>query len=153
PAVWWTSKRIRLERELCCDDLAVGSCGDALCYARALTTLEKLRLAAPSMAMSSAGGPLLYRIQRLVGVSSHEYGPSRLPAVLAIGLGLVCFALNVNWVRGQGKLIQVPAVTEVQAPAVSDAPGVTVDLTTSSVIHRTPVEYPEAALKQGLKGT
>ena len=23
PAVWWTSKRIRLERELCCDDLAV----------------------------------------------------------------------------------------------------------------------------------
>ena len=44
PAVWWASARIRHERELCCDDLAVGSCGDALCYARALTRLERLRV-------------------------------------------------------------------------------------------------------------
>ena len=43
PAVWWTSARIRHERELCCDDLAVSSCGDPLCYARALTKLERLR--------------------------------------------------------------------------------------------------------------
>src|SRR5580693_3237844 len=48
PAVWWTSKRIRLERELCCDDLAVRFSGNALRYARALTTLEKLRLRTPS---------------------------------------------------------------------------------------------------------
>lgn len=40
PAVWWMSARIRHERELCCDDLAVRSWGDALCHARALTTLE-----------------------------------------------------------------------------------------------------------------
>src|SRR5207247_1673092 len=62
PAVWWTSSRIRLERELCCDDLAVRSCGDPLSYARALTTLEKRRVMAPTMAMASTGGPLLYRI-------------------------------------------------------------------------------------------
>src|SRR5262245_2612784 len=36
PAVWWVSRRIRQEREHCCDDLAVAVCGDALSYARAL---------------------------------------------------------------------------------------------------------------------
>src|SRR6266571_3105216 len=135
PAIWWTSKRIRLERELCCDDLAVRFSGNALRYARALTTLEKLRLRTPTVAMASTGGPLLYRIQRLAGVTSKEYGPSRLPALLAVSLGVLCFALNVTWVRAQ------------------DASGVKVDLGSSSVIHRTPVPYPEAALKQGLTGT
>ena len=74
PAVWWMSARIRQERELCCDDLAVNSCGDALCYARALTRIERLRVSAPALAMASTGGPLLYRIQRLIGAKTQEYG-------------------------------------------------------------------------------
>jgi TonB family protein len=135
PAVWWTSKRIRLDRELCCDDLAVHFCGNALRYAKALTRLEKLRLSTPNVAMASSGGPLLYRIQRLVGVNGKEHGPSRLPALLAIGIGVLCLALNVTWVRGQ------------------DSPGVKVDLGSSSLIHRTPVRYPEAVQKQGITGT
>ena len=43
PAVWWASARIRQERELCCDDMAVDASGDAICYARALTRLERLQ--------------------------------------------------------------------------------------------------------------
>ena len=135
PAVWWTSKRIRLERELCCDDLAVQFSGNALRYARALTTLEKLRLRTPGVVMASTGGPLLYRIQRLVGVSGKEYGSSRLASALAIGLGIMCFSLNVTGTQGQ------------------EMPGVQVDLGSSSVIHRTPVRYPEAAQKQGITGS
>lgn len=134
PAVWFTSKRIRLERELCCDDLAVRFSGNALRYARALTTLEKLRLTTPGVAMASTGGPLMYRIQRLAGVNTREYGPSRTPALLAVGLGILCLALNVSWVRGQ------------------DAPGVKVDLGGSSIRHRTPVPYPEPAVKKGITG-
>src|SRR5262249_16695356 len=83
PAVWWISRRIRVERELCCDDLAVRFSGNALRYARALTTLEKLRSRVPRVAMASTGGPLLYRIQRLVGVPTKEYGASRFPTVIA----------------------------------------------------------------------
>jgi len=135
PAVWWISKRIRVERELCCDDLAVRFCGNALRYAKALTRLEKLRLGAPNVAMASTGGPLLYRIQRLVGVKGKEHGASRLPAILAIGIGALCLVWNVTWVRGQ------------------DAPGVKVDLGSSSVIHRTPIRYPESVQKQGITGT
>jgi hypothetical protein len=57
PAVWWVSSRIRYERELCCDDLAVSSSGDAVAYARALAQLERLRPAMPSLAMGSTEGP------------------------------------------------------------------------------------------------
>src|SRR5262249_35701451 len=134
PAVWWTLKRIRAERELCCDDLAVQFSGNALRYAHALTVLEKLRLRAPHVAMASTGGPVLHRIQRLVGVSSTEYGSSRMSALLAIGLGILCVTFSASWIHGQ------------------DAPGVSVDLGSSSVIHRTPVRYPEVAKKQGITG-
>ena len=43
PAVWWLSRRIRDERENCCDDLAVSLCGDPVAYARALADLEEHR--------------------------------------------------------------------------------------------------------------
>src|SRR5262249_35053895 len=36
PAVWWLSNRIRIEREHCCDDVAVAICGDPVGYAQAL---------------------------------------------------------------------------------------------------------------------
>ena len=65
PAVWWTSRRIRAERELCCDDIAVESCGDALSYAQALTRVARLRVAEP--ALGSSSGPLVRRIQRVLG--------------------------------------------------------------------------------------
>jgi TonB family protein len=112
PAVWWVSARMRHERELCCDDLAVESCDNALCYARALTRLERLRLVAPGMAMASTGGPLLYRIQRLMGAAGPEYRPSRLPAILAVCLGLGCLALNVHWARAQEKPPEQPKQQE-----------------------------------------
>ena len=40
PAIWWLSKEIRRERELCCDDLAIATLGDAFVYAEALTRLQ-----------------------------------------------------------------------------------------------------------------
>src|SRR5215471_8892440 len=67
PAVWWVSRKIRQEREHCCDDLAVAVCGDALTYARALLEMEQLRAAGPQLAMAANGGLLMNRIRRLVG--------------------------------------------------------------------------------------
>jgi beta-lactamase regulating signal transducer with metallopeptidase domain len=68
PAVWWVGKKIRQERENCCDDLAVAACGDPLTYARALTELEQIRGVPLDLAMAATGGSLLARIRRLVGV-------------------------------------------------------------------------------------
>jgi TonB family protein len=135
PAVWWTSARIRRERELCCDDEAVRSCGDAFCYARALTTLERIRVMTPRLALGSTDGPLAYRIKRLIGAVPEDNLPSKIPGVVALCLALGCLGISVNRVRAQ-------------AP---DAPGVRVDLGSSAVIHRGPVPYP--AQIQNVKGT
>ncbi|HLL00827.1 MAG TPA: M56 family metallopeptidase [Myxococcaceae bacterium] len=69
PAVWWISHLIRVEREHCCDDIAAGTSGSSLSYARALTALEELRVLpslAPSPALSALGGSLPERVRRLV---------------------------------------------------------------------------------------
>jgi beta-lactamase regulating signal transducer with metallopeptidase domain len=66
PAVWWVSRQVRQEREHCCDDLAVDTCGDVLTYARALAALEQMRFVAPRVAVAANGGSLLVRIQRLL---------------------------------------------------------------------------------------
>jgi uncharacterized protein (TIGR03435 family) len=67
PAVWWVSGHIRVERELCCDDLAVAASGDVLAYARALAGLESARPAHAGMVMAASGGALVNRIARLAG--------------------------------------------------------------------------------------
>jgi beta-lactamase regulating signal transducer with metallopeptidase domain len=69
PAVWWASRQVRIERESCCDDLALAVCGDRVGYARALAALEGLRApsAPPRLALAATGGSLLARIRRIVG--------------------------------------------------------------------------------------
>lgn len=69
PAVWWLNKRIRADRELCCDETAVTVCGNAVEYARALTLMEEWRTA-PALAMAANRGPLSERIMHLLGLNS-----------------------------------------------------------------------------------
>ena len=85
PAVWWLSRRIRTERENCCDDLAVSLCGDPVTYARALADLESLRNPARRFVMAADGGSLVQRVRRLLGAPSHA---GRAPGWLAGGASL-----------------------------------------------------------------
>jgi beta-lactamase regulating signal transducer with metallopeptidase domain len=66
PAVWWLSKRVRLEREHCCDDVAIAICGSRYEYALALTMMEEWR-ATPSLALAVNQGSLTLRVRRLLG--------------------------------------------------------------------------------------
>jgi beta-lactamase regulating signal transducer with metallopeptidase domain len=68
PAVWWVSHGIRTERECCCDDVAVALARDPFVYARALTALETWRQTEARLGLSTLGGPLMYRIQRLLSL-------------------------------------------------------------------------------------
>jgi HEAT repeat protein/beta-lactamase regulating signal transducer with metallopeptidase domain len=96
PAVWWVSRRIRVEREYCCDDLAVAACGDPLVYARALTRLERFRKLSPQFAVAANGGLLMNRIHRLVGIeaprSSRFGGPLAGLFVISIVCAFVALA-------------------------------------------------------------
>ena len=88
PAVWWLSRRVRHERELCCDDLAVGLC-DRLVYATALTDLAAM--SAPRVALAATDGNLLGRVRRvLASPGGHDMGAVRwVPAaILAVALGI-----------------------------------------------------------------
>jgi D-alanyl-D-alanine endopeptidase (penicillin-binding protein 7) len=91
PAVWWLSRRIRQEREHCCDDAAVQACGDPILYASALAGLEELRIQPhliPDLVPAASGGRLMFRIQRILRpqVSQDSTGPvsALIPALLLV---------------------------------------------------------------------
>jgi beta-lactamase regulating signal transducer with metallopeptidase domain len=73
PAVWWLSKRIRAERENCCDDVAIAVCGNAVEYARALATMAEWQ-SAPALAMAANRSPLAERVARLLGIGKLSGG-------------------------------------------------------------------------------
>jgi uncharacterized protein (TIGR03435 family) len=95
PAVWWVSRHIRAERELCCDDVAVLVSGDALTYARALAQLESYRPAHLSAAVAANGGSLSDRIARLLGQSRPAVRTGLGPGVLMIAILLLAAAYGL----------------------------------------------------------
>ena len=92
PAVWWVGRRMRAERENCCDDLAVRVCGDVLGYARALARMEELRGQMPAFAMAADGGSLFHRVQRLLRNGESE-GVSAADWLTAAGVTLCAVAV------------------------------------------------------------
>jgi beta-lactamase regulating signal transducer with metallopeptidase domain len=77
PVVWWVSRRIRVEREACCDDLVVAATGERLLYARALAVAAGFR-AGPAgrrpagLPVAVDGGDLLDRVRRVLGLPGEE---------------------------------------------------------------------------------
>lgn len=121
PAVWWMSRRVRQERENCCDDLAVSVCGNALQYARALTRLEELRGAASHPALAANGGSLLDRIRRLVGSRAEA---NAMPPRWAAALGVLSVLMMILVSPSLPLMAQKP--TE---PAEPSKPATTVEVT------------------------
>jgi len=122
PAVWWISRRVRAERENCCDDLAVAVCGNPLQYAQALTRLEELRAEGLSLAMSADGGSLLERVRRIAGAAGRTRGPglrgaAALSALAFVVLALASIALPALGRRPAEARHAVKAVHAIAAPA------------------------------------
>jgi beta-lactamase regulating signal transducer with metallopeptidase domain/uncharacterized protein YnzC (UPF0291/DUF896 family) len=97
PAVWWLNKKIRAEREHCCDETAVAVCGNAVEYARALTLMEEWR-SAPVLAMAANRGPLTDRIVRVLGLKTLGAG------MRGIGLTASLLCLTAALVAGNALL-------------------------------------------------
>lgn len=123
PAVWWVSQQIRREREHCCDDFAASRCADQVTYARALTSLEELRIPATRLAVGAAGGDLLARIRRLIAPETvtHE----RLSGGFAMSVVFTLALLALTLPIGSLSLAAEPPpeqTTVLPAPAVQPAP-------------------------------
>ena len=93
PAVWWMSRRVRIERENCCDDMAVAVCGDPVQYAKTLTRLEELRAEPFTIAVAANGGSLIERIRRIAGGRAESTGLSSRWFAAVVMLVLLAFAL------------------------------------------------------------
>jgi beta-lactamase regulating signal transducer with metallopeptidase domain len=124
PAVWWLGSRIRHERELCCDDLALTVCPNPILYANALFQLEQQRSRQLNLAMALDGHQpartLRMRIARILGepqATSANRGPFSLATAAAV---LVVLLLPVPQVLAS--LNPAPSAAPAPAAAPASAP-------------------------------
>ena len=72
PVVWWCSRRLRIEREMCCDELAQAAIGNRVVYAKALAYLADQVGSSiePLLAAGIGGGKmvLLERVRNILGL-------------------------------------------------------------------------------------
>src|SRR5215470_3072717 len=97
PAVWWLSHRLREQRELCCDDIAVETCHDPAVYATALLRLEEQRKTHLHLAMALDGNQsrlsLRARILRILGdpeEQPRDLKPLSLAGMAALLVLFIC---------------------------------------------------------------
>jgi beta-lactamase regulating signal transducer with metallopeptidase domain len=119
PAVWWVSRRVRMERERCCDDVTVGVC-DRLVYAEALKELAAM--ASPRFALAATDGDLLSRIRRVLGHADDQAGRSPRWVPIVIVAATIVLAVQASFViaapsaRDQARLDDVSIVRVAPAP-------------------------------------
>ena len=114
PAVWWISRSVRIEREHCCDDLAIAVCGNPLQYARALTRLEELRAAQNELAVAANGGSLLMRIRRLVVSQKESTGVGARWTAGAAVLAVIILAVTLPTLPALAKHDAAPAKSALE---------------------------------------
>lgn len=128
PVVHWISRDARNEREFCCDDIVMQTCGDRLSYIKALAELEQHRLHA-SAALAASGGALWHRAYRL----AYRIEPiGQLPvwsALLALLAAVLAAALLVHpqrtaeqTVMHASAVVHPVAVATVPVPAIRKLP-------------------------------
>jgi uncharacterized protein (TIGR03435 family) len=119
PAVWWISRRIRTEREHCCDDVAVAVSGDPAEYAAALAELASWSIAHPALAMAATRGPLVDRVRRLLRLPDADRKPRRTAVAVAIvltsivGIGALGAILRAQPVVADGDPFGPPRVNQL----------------------------------------
>ncbi len=142
PAVWWLSREIRRERELCCDDLAVSVC-DRVTYATALSTLAHIRQ--PSLALAATDGALRDRVRRIITPSSTESAKGGWMAMLPIALVVLLAAPAA--LSSEPPTITAPSVT-IDAAQIADVDDLVV--TADPVTHTPTVEPPAPVSRPAL---
>jgi beta-lactamase regulating signal transducer with metallopeptidase domain len=123
PAVWWLNRRIRADREDCCDDIAVSAGGSSVSYAKALATIvnwDASRRDVPSFAMAATGGPVAARVARLLGVKRDGSSTAGVfTATVILAGALVVGAVSLGFVEPAQAQV---APAEPAAPALPPSP-------------------------------
>jgi TonB family protein len=143
PAIWWLLGEIGLAREQAVDHEVVELTKSRDGYLDAL-----LAIAGANPQLDLAPAPLFLRKrhlkQRVVSILK-EVRMSKTRRISALAAGLGCLAAACWFVT-----VALPLTAAPQS--VADGAGVTVDLSGGAVLHRSGVNYPEAALKAHVQG-
>jgi beta-lactamase regulating signal transducer with metallopeptidase domain/uncharacterized protein YnzC (UPF0291/DUF896 family) len=135
PAVWWLGKRVRAEREHCCDDEAVTLCGSPVAYAHALARMAE-NTAAPQLAMAANRSPLVQRVARLLGANTKAEsirGANLSAGVLCLSAALLAGGAllgSVHQVRAQSSS---PVTVSANAAIAAQATNLTKDVVSATV--------------------
>ena len=125
PATWWISSRIRVDREHCCDDMAVSLHRDTVTYARALVELEELAQPSSGLALGFGGqrNSLFHRVARLLGQDERKRPYKEgLVAVMALVFSLLIWSFQPQELPEEAdepeseELLSEPEVFEGEAP-------------------------------------
>ncbi|MEP7374669.1 MAG: M56 family metallopeptidase [Chitinophagaceae bacterium] len=108
PALLWVSSLLRIERENCCDDIAIAKTKDKLRFVEALISFKEYSLRHPQYALGLFGkrNGLMQRVSRIVHNRNKTLSPFEL-VFFGINLFVFVFLISVS-----GK----PATPEPSAP-------------------------------------
>lgn len=118
PAVRWMGRRLRADRERCCDALALGAGADALGFAKALLALAE-QATTPTPILAASGGILAERIREILGMPRRPDGALR-ALVLILALPVVLALASACTHRTAAPAAEAPAA--VVAPAAETRP-------------------------------
>jgi TonB family protein len=144
PAIWWLLGEIQLTREQTVDCEVVRRTRAREQYLDALLTM-----ASAASQPDLAPAPLFLRKRHLkqrVVAMMKEVRMSKKRLVSGFAAAMAILVASCWLVTGSFPLAASPQV-------VTDAAGVSVDLGPAAVLHRTPVVYPERALRNRVQGT
>src|SRR5262245_20540923 len=131
PAVWWLSKRIRAEREHCCDDIAIRLCGSRKIYAEALIEMERARQPRPILAVAAADAAVLQRFRRVLGMSTSVVDwQSAVGTLLFLGVWVVVGVWQSATLQATPAVAAKPVIT-----ASAILPAVTAPTAVADTVH------------------
>ncbi len=128
PFVWWISNKIRIEREYCCDDIAISLCGNELVYAKALVNLESLiesNLPLFAIPLFKNKNQLLRRITRMLHKNDTRNSFKEKFAAVIIFIGILISAAvfkNVNATTPSKGITGINAATQEMLPGLPSVP-------------------------------
>jgi len=127
PAVWWLSRRVSIEREMCTDELAVGVTNKRVAYATALEQLGLMRLrkSVPQLGASIGNkkSVLLNRVGNILGLSASDKKARWWPVALtALAVPLAIWLVSTSIVSSTGNETAAEEVTDDSPDPSKDAP-------------------------------
>src|SRR5262245_27225338 len=150
PAVWWVSKRIRAEREHCCDDIAIRLCGSRKIYAEALIELERARQPRPALAVAAADGAVLQRFRRVLGMRTFVVDwQSAAGTLLFLGVWVVVGVWQSSTVQATPAVAAKPVIAaSAMSPAVTAPAAVAQSVNAiAAMLTAQPITEPAAAVQ------